>query len=39
MREQMEKEVLKMEKWAIVTVIIIISASIYGLFSFIKNFI
>jgi hypothetical protein len=38
MREQVEKEILKMEKWVTVAIIIVIGTSLYGLFSFIKNF-
>jgi L-cystine uptake protein TcyP (sodium:dicarboxylate symporter family) len=39
MREQMEKEILKTEKWVITVVILVVGAATYGLFSLIKNFI
>jgi uncharacterized membrane protein len=39
MRELMEKEALKMEKWALVTVIVVIGAAVYGLVSLICKFI
>ena len=39
MREQMEREALKMEKWVLLIVIVVISAAVYGLFSLISKFI
>ena len=39
LREEMEKETLKMEKWALLTVIVVIGAAAYGLFSLISKFI
>ena len=39
MREQMEREALKMEKWALLSVIVVIGAAAYGLFSLISKFI
>ena len=39
MRELMEKEALKMEKWVLLTIIVVIGAAVYGLFSLISKFI
>ena len=39
MREQMEKEILKTEKWVITVLILVVGSAMYGLFSLIKNLI
>lgn len=39
MREQMERDALKMEKWVLLTVIVTIGAAVYGLYSLISKFI
>lgn len=39
MREQIEKDLVKVEKWAIITIIIIILSAGYGIYSLINKFI
>jgi len=37
LREQMEKEAVRMEKWAIITIVLVAISAVYGLYSLIVN--
>jgi hypothetical protein len=39
MREQMEKEIQKVEKWVLLSIVLMVGAAVYGLYSMIKDLI